>query len=305
MEEVGGLPRGRKQPKTARRAAALLSLAGTALVLGAWAARPAARGEGVAAAAAAPVAGEEKLIALTFDDGPSAANTPVLLDGLKQRGVRATFFLVGSMVEGHPELAVRLAREGHQLGIHTYNHDPPNGLRGLSEAQFDAQVGVTRRMLTALTGQTEFALRPPYGFLDEGVERQAPGPIILWSVDPEDWRYRNTEKVTAHILSHVQDGDIVLLHDIFPTSVEAALRVVDALQSQGWRFVTVDELLALRGVELQRGESCHSVPPRTEPGEIPPPAAPASDAAALPWTAPDELKQKILYKSRSCRYNKE
>lgn len=215
---------------------------------------------GLPAAASVPVA-EEKLVALTFDDGPSGANTPVLLDGLAQRGVHATFFLVGSMVEQHPELAVRLAREGHQTGIHTYDHDPANGLRGLSESQFDAQVGKTQRLLTALTGQTEYALRPPYGFVDEGVKCNAPGPVILWSVDPEDWKHRNTEQVAEHILSHVQDGDIILLHDIFPTSVEAALRVVDSLQAQGWRFVTVDELLALRGVETQRGEVYHSAYP--------------------------------------------
>lgn len=244
---------------SARRGAVLFLLAGAALGLGALALGRAA-GRGVPAAAAAPVE-EEKLVALTFDDGPSGANTPVLLDGLRQRGVHATFFLVGSMVENHPELAVRLALEGHQTGIHTYDHDSSGGLRDLSAEQFDAQVGKTRRMLTALTGQTQFALRPPYGFVDGGVERGAPGPIILWSVDPEDWKYRDAQQVTAHILSHVKDGDIVLLHDIFSTSVEAALSVVDALQAQGWRFVTVDELLALRGVELERGEVCHSAPP--------------------------------------------
>lgn len=254
------MPRRRKIPQYTLRAAALLLLAVLALILTGMALNDSVQARGAPAAASAPLAEEEKLIALTFDDGPSGVNTPVLLEGLRQRGVHATFFLVGSMVEDQPELALRLVQEGHQVGIHTYNHDPPNGLRGLSEEQFDAQVGVTRRMLTALTGQTEFALRPPYGFLDEGVRRQAPGPIVLWSVDPEDWRYRDTEKVTAHILSHVQDGDIVLLHDIFPTSVEAALRVVDALQAQGWRFVTVDELFALRGVEPVRGESYHSAP---------------------------------------------
>lgn len=239
-----------------RRGAALLLLSGIVLALQ-WAAHPRSQ----PAAASVPVAEGEKLVALTFDDGPSGTNTPALLDGLKQRGVHATFFLVGSMVEQHPELAVRLAQEGHQLGIHTYDHDPPNGLRGLSDAQFDAQVGRTRRVLAALTGQTEYALRPPYGFVDNGVKRNAPGPVILWSVDPEDWKYRNTEKVTRHILSHVQDGDIVLLHDIFPTSVEAALQVVDVLQAQGWRFVTVDELMALRGVETQQGEVYHSAYP--------------------------------------------
>lgn len=239
-----------------RRGAVLFLLAGTALAL-----RWAAYARDLSAAAPVTVAEEEKFVALTFDDGPSGANTPVLLDGLKQRGVHATFFLVGSMVEQHPELAVRLVREGHQVGIHTYDHDPSNGLRGLSDAQFDAQVGKTRRILVTLTGQTEYALRPPYGFVDDGVKRNAPGPVILWSVDPEDWKYRNTEKVAGHILSHVRDGDIVLLHDIFPTSVEAALQVVDALQAQGWHFVTVDELLALRGVETQRGEVYHSAYP--------------------------------------------
>lgn len=256
---MGDLRRQRKKAYSARRGALLLLLlAGTALAVGGGSAGR--ERESLPAAASAPVE-EEKLIALTFDDGPSGSNTPVLLDGLADRGVHATFFLVGSMVEARPELAVRLAREGHQIGIHTYDHDSAGGLRGLSEEQFDAQVGKTRRLLTALTGQTEFALRPPYGFVDEGVETRAPGPIILWSVDPEDWKYRDTEKVTAHILSHVQDGDIVLLHDIFPTSVEAALRVVDTLQGQGWRFVTVDELLALRGQEPAPGEICHSARP--------------------------------------------
>lgn len=255
---MGDLRRRRKHAYSACRKAILLLLAGTALAMGGAAA---GRGRAtISAAAPAPVE-EEKLVALTFDDGPSRANTPVLLDGLAEREVHATFFLVGSMVEAQPELAVRLAREGHQIGIHTYNHDSAGGLRGLSAEQFDAQVGKTRRMLTALTGQTEYALRPPYGFVDEGVEARAPGPVILWSVDPEDWKYRNAEQVANHILAHVQDGDIVLLHDIFPTSVEAALRVVDTLQAQGWRFVTVDELLALRGLEPARGEICHSAPP--------------------------------------------
>ena len=255
---MGDLRRRNKNGYSACRRTALLLLAGAALAMGGAAA--VREREIISAAAPAPVEAE-KLIALTFDDGPSGANTPVLLDGLAERGVHATFFLVGSMVEAQPELAVRLAREGHQIGIHTYDHDSASGLRGLSAEQFDAQVGKTRRMLTALTGQTEYALRPPYGFVDEGVERGAPGPVILWSVDPEDWKYRDAEKVTAHILSNVQDGDIVLLHDIFSTSVEAALRVVDTLQAQGWRFVTVDELLALRGQEPAPGEICHSARP--------------------------------------------
>ena len=208
---------------------------------------------------------EEKLIALTFDDGPSPKNTTALLDGLAQRGVSATFFLVGSMVESSPRLVERMEEEGHQIAVHTYNHDSASGLRGLSEAQFDAQVGVTSRMLTELTGQTEFALRPPYGFVDDGVRQREPGPIILWSVDTEDWKYRDTRRVVRHVLDNARDGSVVLLHDIFATSVDAALQIVDALQAQGYRFVTVDELFALRGVELRRGEVYHCAYP-PDPG---------------------------------------
>ena len=202
--------------------------------------------------------GGEKLIALTFDDGPSPSNTPRLLDGLAQRGVRATFFLVGSMVEARPDLAERIAAEGHQIGVHTYDHSSSTGLRGLSREGFEQQVGVTARLLTQLTGQTEFALRPPYGFVDDGVCSWSPGPVVLWSVDPEDWKYRDAGRVARHIIANAEDGAIILLHDIFSTSVDAALEVVDALQSEGYRFVTVDRLFAERGVEVRQGDVYHS-----------------------------------------------
>ena len=198
------------------------------------------------------------LVALTFDDGPRSSTTGPLLDGLALREVPATFFLVGSRIPGNEDLVRRMAAEGHQIGIHTYDHVE---LKGLSRKDFDLQVGKTRALITGLVGEGNYWLRPPYGLLDKNAEGWCGGPVILWSVDPEDWKYRDTEKVTAHILSHVQDGDIVLLHDIFPTSVEAALRVVDTLQGQGWRFVTVDELLALRGQEPAPGEICHSARP--------------------------------------------
>lgn len=202
--------------------------------------------------------GGEKLIALTFDDGPSPSNTPRLLDGLAQRGVQATFFLVGSMVESRPDLAERIAGEGHQIGVHTYDHASSTGLRGLSREGFEQQVGVTARLLTQLTGQTEFALRPPYGFVDDGVLAWSPGPVVLWSVDPEDWKYRDAARVARHIISNAEDGAIILLHDIFSTSVDAALEVVDALQAEGYRFVTVDRLFVERGVEVRQGEIYHS-----------------------------------------------
>ena len=192
-----------------------------------------------------------KLIALTFDDGPRRATTTELLDGLAQRGVPATFFLIGEQIVGQEDLVRRMEAEGHQIGIHTYDHVT---LTGLNWADFDAQVDKTRQMLKNILGHNDFLLRPPYGLYDEGVQRKAGAPIILWSIDPEDWGDKNADREVAHIVSEAKDGAIVLMHDIYPDSVEAALRVVDALHEQGYLFVTIDQLFDARGIELQNGE---------------------------------------------------
>lgn len=194
---------------------------------------------------------EKPLIALTFDDGPMPPVTPALLDGLAERGVKATFFLIGSQIVGNEELVCRIEEEGHQVGIHTYDHV---SLTGLNRTDFDAQVEKTEHMLERILGHDDFLLRPPYGLLDEGVLAMAEHPIILWSVDPEDWRDKDTARVTRHIIANAQDGAIVLLHDIYEQSADAALQVVDSLLEEGYLFVTVEQLFEMRGVELQAGE---------------------------------------------------
>ena len=193
---------------------------------------------------------EPKLIALTFDDGPRRSTTTELLDGLAQRGVRATFFLIGEQVPGNEDLLRRMDEEGHQIGIHTYDHVM---LTGLNAADFSAQVDRTRTVLKNALGHNDFLLRPPYGMVDDGVKRRAGCPIILWSVDPEDWDDKNTDRIVEHVVSRAKDGDIILLHDIYPTSVEAALRIVDALHQKGFYFLTVDELAAQRRLSLKAG----------------------------------------------------
>ena len=200
------------------------------------------------------------LIALTFDDGPSSVTTPVLLDGLAKRGVKATFFLVGSMAADNHDTVRRIAAEGHQLGVHTYDHSLQRGLTGLSESQFRSQVDTTRDLISALTGQSEFMFRPPYGFVDDSVKKWAESPIILWSIDPEDWKEQDAGKVAQHIVSHAKDGAIILLHDIFKTSVDGALKAVDTLLQEGYRFVTVEELFAARGVSAEKGRVYNSAP---------------------------------------------
>ena len=121
------------------------------------------------------------LVALTFDDGPRSSTTGPLLDGLELREVPATFFLVGNRIPGNEDLVRRMAAEGHQIGIHTYDHVE---LKGLSRRDFDLQVGKTRALITRLAGDGSYWLRPPYGFLDRNAGSWCGGPVILWSVDP-------------------------------------------------------------------------------------------------------------------------
>lgn len=191
------------------------------------------------------------LVALTFDDGPRSSTTGPLLDGLALREVPATFFLVGNRIPGNEELVRRMAAEGHQIGLHTYDHVE---LKGLSRRDFDLQVGKTRALVTSLVGEGNYWLRPPYGLLDKSAEGWCGGPIILWSVDPEDWKDEDVDRVVAAVVEHVSDGDIILLHDLFPSSARAALRIVDALLDQGYCFVTVEQLMAERGITPEAGK---------------------------------------------------
>ena len=190
------------------------------------------------------------LVALTFDDGPRSSTTGPLLDGLALREVPATFFLVGNRIPGNEDLVRRMAAEGHQIGIHTYDHVE---LKGLSRQDFDLQVGKTRALITQLVGEGNYWLRPPYGLMDRQAGQWCGGPVILWSVDPEDWKDDDVDRIVAAVVEHVSDGDIILLHDLFPSSGQAALSIVDTLLARGCCFVTVEQLMAERGVTPEVG----------------------------------------------------
>lgn len=199
----------------------------------------------------------QKLVALTFDDGPRAS-TLTLLDGLAQRGVPATFFLIGEQIPGQEGILRRMVAEGHELGIHSYTHA---ALTGLNNADFYGEVDRTRTVIQNVVGPMDLLLRPPYGMVDAGVRRRANAPIILWSIDPEDWKDRNTDREVDHVLQRVRDGSIILFHDIYPESVEAALQIVDTLHQDGYYFVTVSQLFSLRDRPLEQGQTyCHAYP---------------------------------------------
>ena len=190
------------------------------------------------------------LVALTFDDGPRSSTTGPLLDGLELREAPATFFLVGSRIPGNEDLVRRMAAEGHQIGVHTYDHV---SLQGLSRKDCDLQVGKTRALISGLLGEGNYWLRPPYGQIDRAAEGWCGGPVVLWSVDPEDWRDDDVNRVVSAVVEHVSDGDIVLMHDLFASSSQAALQIVDALQAKGFCFVTVEQLMEARGVRPEAG----------------------------------------------------
>lgn len=186
------------------------------------------------------VESEQKVVALTFDDGPHETYTARLLDGLKERGVKATFFLMGQNIEGKEDLVLRMQREGHLIGNHSYRHIR---LTTAGEEAVCQAVEKTENLIENITGVRSQYLRPPYGDWNETLECRLDLTTVFWSVDSQDWKLKNVDKIVSSVEKKVKNGDIILMHDIFSTSVEAALVLVDRLQEKGYQFVTVEELL--------------------------------------------------------------
>lgn len=179
-------------------------------------------------------------VALTFDDGPHPVYTPELLDGLKERGVCATFFVVGENIPGNEEILRRMDAEGHLIGNHTYNHVK---LSDLDSARACAEVEKTNALICEVTGKEPEFIRPPFGEWKKAMECSFEMIPVLWDVDPLDWTTKNTALVVERVLKDTKPGNIILLHDYYQSSVDAALEIVDALTERGYKFVTVDELI--------------------------------------------------------------
>jgi peptidoglycan-N-acetylglucosamine deacetylase len=182
-----------------------------------------------------------KCVALTFDDGPGPC-TGQLLDTLADHGARATFFDIGQNAAASPGLVRRQHEEGHEIGNHSWSHPD---LTRLPPEEVRAQLDRTSRAIEDATGRPPALLRPPYGARNDAVAQQAGQagmPLILWNVDTEDWKYRDSDHVTNAVLSTVQPGSVVLMHDIHETTVAAVPGILDALAGQGYHFVTVSEL---------------------------------------------------------------
>lgn len=198
------------------------------------------------------VRGEAGTVALTFDDGPSGRFTRALLEGLEQRQVKATFLLCGYRLKDYPTEARRILEEGHEIGLHGYSHDPMNKM---SRRELEQELKDNLALLPE--GCEPVFLRPPGGASSQTVRDTARDlglGILNWSVDPRDWATRDVGAITTMVIDNVQDGDVILLHDMSDSSVEAALSIVDRLKAQGFRFVTVTELARLKGVTIEPGK---------------------------------------------------
>lgn len=193
-----------------------------------------------AAQAATQSVGTDKKIALTFDDGPHPTYTKELLDGLKERDVKATFFVLGEHATLYPDLILRMHEEGHLIGNHTYTH------LQLKDGNWEAyreELVKTNAVLSDITKESVSYVRPPYGSWDKSFEEELNMFPVLWTVDSRDWCLKNAGQVTSMVVEETEEGDIILMHDYYASTVEAALCVVDALKEKGFSFVTVEEML--------------------------------------------------------------
>lgn len=200
----------------------------------------------------APDINDKKLIALTFDDGPSGAVTEQLLGYLRQKQVRATFFVIGYMAERTPSQVQKEASEGHEVGSHTTNHTAFSRMSAADLANDSLRMN---QLFANILGHNTPFVRPPYGdgAYTEKARTSAGQPMILWTVDTLDWKYRDVQTVRQNAVKDAFDGAIILFHDVYQTTADAIPLIIDDLRAQGYEFLTVSELAKARGVTMQKG----------------------------------------------------
>ena len=186
---------------------------------------------------------EEELppkVALTFDDGPHRIYTKNLLDGLRERGVKATFFVVGENIPGNEDLIRQMEEDGHLIGNHTYDHAD---ISKLSDEENCRELQKTSDLIKEITGHGTAYVRPPFGNWKDTMDCRITMISVKWTIDTLDWKNRNVREIIGKVMQQISDHDIILMHDYYETSVEAALQIVDRLLEEGYEFVTVEDLI--------------------------------------------------------------
>ena len=194
------------------------------------------------------------MVAITFDDGPGKY-TMQLLQQLEAYDARATFFMVGTNVPNYPETVKKMKEIGCELGNHTTHHAR---LTELDVAGIQNQIGTTNQAIQNIVGEGATLVRPPYGAVNEVVQSAAGVPLAMWSVDTRDWELKNAELIKNYVLNTAKDGEIILLHDIHETTIQAMLQVIPELVNRGYQLVTVSEMAQARGITLENGEKYFS-----------------------------------------------
>jgi peptidoglycan-N-acetylglucosamine deacetylase len=280
-----------------RFGAGLLSLFLSALAAGAQDSSPTQTPSSAKPATYAQARVDQPYIAMTFDDGPSAENTPRLLEMLKQRNIKATFFLIGQNASSNPDLVRRILAEGHEIGNHSWTHPQ---LSKLSDDRVTAEITQTQDAIKDASGFTPTLLRPPYGAITprqrEWIENRFGLNIILWSVDPFDWKRPGASVITQRILSQTRPGAIILSHDIHKQTVDAMPATLDALIAKGYKFATVSQLIAMNKpkptpTETADADRPHSTKGRKAvPADTIPSGAGKTDNSSVSTPNPTEVR---------------
>lgn len=183
---------------------------------------------------------ESPRIALTFDDGPNARYTPILLDGLKKRNIRASFFLIGENIEGNEDILLQMRKDGHLIGNHTWDHVQ---LDKIPAEKVRLEIEKTNNRIYEASGIYPSYVRPPFGAWIKDMELSVTMLPVFWDVDTLDWQSKNIDSILSIAQKQVHDGSIILMHDGYQTSVDAALKIADLFTEKGYVFVTADQLL--------------------------------------------------------------
>ncbi|GAA6496539.1 hypothetical protein K290105B7_27410 [Anaerostipes caccae] len=194
---------------------------------------------------------EKKLIAFSFDDGPSRKNTEKILKALDKNNARATFFMLGQNAKYYPDLVKKVEESGNEVAGHSWNHPL---LTKLGKKGVKKQMSQMNEAIASVTGSDVGLLRPPYGSINRTVKNTVKDPLILWSIDTLDWKTLNADKTADAILKQAKDGDIILMHDIHAPTAEAVKKVLPKLAKKGFQVCTVSELLEARNITLHPGD---------------------------------------------------
>lgn len=192
------------------------------------------------------------MIAITFDDGPHPTYTNSILESLTEYNGVATFFVLGNRVSSYGETVKKVIEQGSEIGNHSWNH---RQLTNISLEDLQSQIDDTQENVFYITGQYPIGLRPPYGSINSTLRENANMPFILWNIDTEDWKSRDTEQIIQRALDNVKDGDIILMHDIYQATANAVPIILQELDKQGYQFVTITELFEQKGINLENGKA--------------------------------------------------